>query len=452
MADRLGKHAVVIGGSLAGLMTARVMADHFDQVTILERDQIDERPADRKSVPQGNHLHVLLLGGQQVMSSLYPDFTDRMDQLGAVRLRAGVELAFYLPDGKAHNILGTVRQPYDLGFDVFCQSRGLLEHCVRQCTSALTNVNVENGCSVQSLIYENARVQGVRCDYPDGADTFAADLVVDAGGRGSRAPRWLKELGFPVPEETAIGVDFAYSSTKFRIPDYYDEPERLLGFVGPAPDYPAGALMEEIEDRTWHLTLFGRFGEYPPIDADGFYAFAQSLHTPKLYELIKDAERVAEIVQYRFPTSLLRHYEQLTAIPEGFLVLGDAISSFNPVYGQGMSSAALQVRELQRLLTERAAGSEGLEGLALSYYPKAAEVVSAPWTLSANADFAYHLTKGERPPDAKESGEYFGALIGLTAEDMEVYKLVTEVFHLAKPLSALREEPLRSRVEARLSK
>ncbi|MCH8108144.1 MAG: hypothetical protein IIB30_07285 [Chloroflexi bacterium] len=450
MENRLGQHAIVIGGSLAGLMTARVLADHFDKVTILERDEIDDNPAIHKSIPQGNHLHALLLGGQQVMSSLYPDFTNGMDRLGAVRFRAGIGAAFYLPDGKAYSVLGSVRHPYDLGFDIFCQSRGLLEHCVRQCTLELTNVSFESGCPVQSLIYEDARVQGVRCSRPDGGDYLSADLVVDAGGRGSRAPRWLRNIGFGVPEETTIGVDFAYSSTKFRIPDSYDEPEKLLVFNGPPPDHPKGAFMEEIEDRTWHLTLFGRFGEYPPTDEDGFYAFAQALHTPKLYDLIKDAERVAEIVHFRFPTSVLRHYEHLTAFPEGFLVLGDAISSFNPVYGQGMSSAAMQVKALQQLLTERAAGSDGLDGLAMAFFPKAAEVVAAPWTLAANADFAYPQTKGERPPDARESRHYFGALFGLTGEDMEVYKLVAEVFQLAKPLSALREEPLRSRVEARL--
>jgi len=448
LVNRLGRHAIVIGGSLAGLMTARVLADHFDKVTILERDPIEDHPAVRKSVPQGNHLHLLLLGGQQVMFSLYPGLSEAMDQLGAVRIRQGVENAVYLTDGKAHNPSGSVRHPYDLGWDTYSQSRGLLEHCIRRSTMALANVSFESGCPVQSLIYEDARVQGVKCVNLDGGDSLAADLVVDAGGRGSRAPRWLRELGFRAPKETSIGVDFAYSSTTFRIPDYYGEPEKILVFPGRPPDHLKVALMEEIEDRTWHVTLGGRLGDYPPSDEDGFYAFAQALPTPKLYDLIKDAERVSEIAQYRFPTSVLRHYEQLTAFPEGYLVLGDAISSFNPVYGQGMSSAALQVKELQGLLTERAAGSDGLEGLALAFFPKAAEVVAAPWTLAANLDFAYPQTKGERPPDARESRQYFGALFGLSGEDMEIYKLVTEVFQLARPISALHEEPLRSRVEA----
>src|SRR5262249_38914536 len=138
MGSHLGQHAVVIGGSLAGLMTARVLADHFAHVTVLERDHIDERPSIHKSIPQGNHVHALLLGGQQVLSALYPDFVDNLGNLGAVRLRLGEELVWYLPDGKAYSASATpVREPQYLGFDQHSASRGLIEHCVRRCTLAL---------------------------------------------------------------------------------------------------------------------------------------------------------------------------------------------------------------------------------------------------------------------------------------------------------------------------
>ena len=451
--SRLGQHAIVIGGSMAGLMTARVLADFFDSVTVLERDRISPQPAIHKSIPQGNHLHLLLLGGQQVLSQLYPNFTDNLQQQGAVRLRAGQDMACFLPDRKAYSLSGSVMQPHDLGFDFYCQSRGLLEYCVRRATLAHANVKFRAESSVQGLIWEDRRVQGVYLTQGNESSSLEAGLVVDAGGRGSRAPRWLRELGFEVPSETIIGVDFAYSSAQLRIPGYAGEPERMLLFLGPAPHYWTGAAFEAIENDAWHLSLFGRFGDYPPTDREGFFAFARDkVPTPKLYQIIKDAELLTEIVQHRFPTSVQRHYERLAAFPERFVVLGDAISSFNPVYGQGMSSAALQVRELKELLTRRADGAHGLDGLAPEFFAKAAEVILTPWTLAAGSDFAFPQTTGERPANFAEGARYFAALEAIAVEDLDVRRLIVEVFQLAQPLTALFSEPLLSRVLAQMMK
>lgn len=446
MTRHLGRHAIVIGGSMTGLMTARVLADSFDRVTILERDHIDSRPAVHKSIPQGNHIHLLLLGGQQVIASLYPGFTDTLQTHGAVRCGLGKDVAFYLPDGKTYWFTGSVREPRDFGLTVYSQSRGLLEHCVRQYTLACATISSAGGCTVQGLLADNGRVCGVHYTYPGGSGSLTADLVVDAGGRGSHAPRWLTELGFQPPEESTIRVDFAYASTKFRIPDYYDEPERTLFFGSPALRCLRYAGMEEIEDQTWHLSLIGRCGQSPPTDEDGFFAFARSLHTPQLYPLIRGAERVSDIVQHRFPASVWHHYERLTAFPDGLLVLGDAICSFNPVYGQGMTAAALQVKALQQVLTEQIAQTEGIEGLASSFFPRAAEVITTPWILAAIFDFAYPQTRGTRPPNLKENARYVKAIDALTTMDEQVHRLLLEVFQLTKPWAALQEEPLRSRV------
>jgi 2-polyprenyl-6-methoxyphenol hydroxylase-like FAD-dependent oxidoreductase len=257
-------------------------------------------------------------------------------------------------------------------------------------------------------------------------------------------------MGVPAPEETTIGVDFAYTSTKYRKPDLDHEPEPLLLVGGPPPEHTRAAALFEIEDRTWHVSLAGRFGDYPPTDEDGFLAFAKSLPSPRLSEMIRDAERIADITHHRFPTSIWRHYERLPDFPAGFLILGDAICSFNPVYGQGMSSAALQAEALQKVLRERSAESRGLDELAAFFFPKAAEAISAPWTLAANFDFAYPKTRGERPSGMAAGASYFAALDSLQAEDIDVQRLITEVFQLTKPMSALREEPLLSRVLARL--
>jgi 2-polyprenyl-6-methoxyphenol hydroxylase-like FAD-dependent oxidoreductase len=450
MVQALGQRAVVIGGSVAGLMTARVLAHHFESVTVLDRDVIEDRPALHRSIPQGHHYHALLLGGQQVLSSLFDGFADDLHALGAVRFRLGKEIAFILPGGgKAYTMSGAVKEPRDLGFDAHSQSRGLIEHCVRKRALAIPAVDLQTGCTVQGLVHRNGRVTGVHYDGPAGPVTVAADLVVDTGGRGSHAPRWLEELGVAGPPETTIGIDFAYASTKYRLRGDHGIREGLLGFFGPAPTFPNGAYLGAIEDGLWHVSLAGRFGDYPPTDEAGFLAFARSLHTPVLHDYLEDAERVADIVGYRFPTSVKRHYERLPSFPTGFLVLGDAICSFNPIYGQGMSSAALQVQALQGLLSERGAGSRDLDGLATAFFPRAAQVIATPWTLAASLDLAYPQTVGDRSGASPERARYFGALNALAAVDVEVQKLMTEVFHLARPLSALMDEPLRSRVLAK---
>jgi len=449
MANLLGEHAVIIGGSLAGLMTARVLADHFESVTVLERDHIESGSALHKSIPQGNHLHGLLLAGQRVMASLYPNFLTKLDDLGSVRCKWGKEFVLYGPFGKAYTVTGSVREPRDFGIDFYQQSRGLLEYCVRQSTLDCANVKYQYECPVQGLVSRNGHVEGVRYNRNGESSFAAADLVVEAGGRGSHAPRWLRELGFQSPAETSIGVDLAYASTKFRVPADCDRQERLIGFDwGIAPGCPNSGLMEIIEGDLWHVTLAGRFGQYPPQDEAGFLAFAKSLQTPRLYELIKDAERTADIITYRYPTAVRRHYERLPAFPEGFVVLGDAIASFNPVWGQGMSVAALQVQAFQQLLTERVKEGNGLGGLAMTFFPKAAEIADNAWALAANLDLSYPQTQGERPPDLREQQAYFAAVDALMPEDAEVQRLLIEVGNLCKPLSALSEEPLRSRALA----
>lgn len=438
---------------MAGLMSARVLADHFAQVTVLERDAIVEGTDLHKSIPQGLHYHALLTGGQQVLSALYPGFTDKIVALGAVPWKPGKDSCFFRPDGKSYTLaLGAVREPRDLGLIAYNMSRGLIEHCVRQCTLEVANIKLETECSVRAPMFDDGRVRGVRYNGPGGSQAAEADLVVDASGRGSRTPRWLAELGYQEPEETTIGVDFGYASTKYRIPKDYDAPERFLGVFGPPPDHPNGAYLGTIENDLWHVSLAGRFGDFPPTDEAGFLAFAKSLHSPVVHDLIKGADRVADITPYRYPASVQRHYERLPAFPDGLLVIGDAICSFNPVYGQGMSTAALQVQMLQQVLAERARRDDEPVALARAFFPKAAEATAAPWALSSNADLAYPRTKGERSAGSKERALYFKALGEIVNEDIDVHRLVVEVVGLAKPMSALMEEPLRGRVVAQMQK
>jgi len=452
MTNRLGDHAIVIGGSMAGLMTGRVLADYFDHVTVFERDEIETGPVIHKSIPQGNHVHALLYGGQRVMSQLYPGFIGELKELGAVPYRSGVDVAWYGPQGKSYSPTGSVREPHDLGFVGHTMSRGLLEHLVRLRTTALPNVTLEIGSTVEELVQSGDGVRGVIVARETGSETVNADLVVDAGGRGSHALRWLTSIGVPRPSETVIGVDFAYTSTKYRIRNSDNGAEPVILVGGPPPDFTRGAGVFEIEEGTRHVSLAGRFGDYPPTDDAGFLAFAKSLPASPLFDLIESAERIADITHHRFPTSMWRHYEGLADFPPGFLLVGDAICSFNPVYGQGMTSAALQTFALQEILGQRLAQSRGLERLAREFFAKAAEVIATPWALAAALDFAYPQTRGERPAGMSEGARYFAALDSLQSEDRDIQRLILEVFQLMKPLSALSEEPLRNRVLERMQK
>jgi 2-polyprenyl-6-methoxyphenol hydroxylase-like FAD-dependent oxidoreductase len=441
---RLGEHAIVIGGSIAGLMTARVLSDFFDQVTVIERDDIEERPVVRKSIPQGNHFHGLLQGGHQILCSLFPGFAEDLRIHGAIRLRMDGDVAWYLPNGKAYNFTGSLREPYPLGLEAHSASRGLFEFLIRRRTLALPNVRFKAGVAVRELDWRNERVHGVRCND---SRSLEADLVVDAGGRGSRVPKWLAAMGLSRPDETTIGVDIAYSTAYFQRPRFYAA-ESLIFIVGPPPDFVKRGYVCAIEGDRLLVSLIGRF-IHPPTDDQGFFDFAKSLHSPLICQIIEETERLTPIAHHRVPISLQRHYERLTRFPERLLVLGDAVCCLNPVYGQGMSAAALQARALQQVLTEHGA-QHGLDKIGAAFFPKIAEINSGPWALAANLDLAYPQTRGERSPAFKERAQYMAALDRLQADDIELQRLVMAVFHLARPLSALHEEPLRSRVLAHM--
>src|SRR5215469_9782018 len=440
----LGDHAVVIGGSIAGLITARALADYFNRITLFERDEIEDRPTIHKSIPQGNHLHGLLQGGQQVLSSFYPGFAEDLRQLGATRVTVGRDIVWYLPNGKAYNPSGSLREPFDSGLEAHCASRGLIEFLIRRRTLAIPNIRFESRCTVRDLVYRNGRVRGVLCED---LRSYEAELVVDASGRTSRSPRWLAALGFSNPRETEIGLDTAYSTANFRMPASY-EGEPLIFITGPAPCFSRRGYVITIEDGTLLVSLIGRFGDYAPTDKEGFLAFAKELHSDFAARIIEGAEQLTRIAHHRFVSSVQRHYELIAPFPEGFLVIGDALCTFNPIYAQGMSAAARQAQLLHQLLSERAEQSGGLDRLAFSFFSKAANLNRTPWDLAAAFDFAFPQTRGERPAALEERARYFAALDKLQLDDLEVRRLVTEVYQLLRPLSELQEEPLRSRILA----
>lgn len=435
------EHAVIVGGSIAGMLAARVLRDHFARVTILDRDQEPERAAHRSGVAQSKHLHLLLLGGQQVLETLFPGFERDLAAAGTVALRAGHDTL---------TIEGGVPWPLrDLGFTNRAQTRPLLEDVVRRRLLQSDRIELRWDCRVTGLSFDQAsrRVRGVRYRAGGASHELAADLVIDASGRTTQALEWLDELGYARPDETRIEVDFGYATAVFETPPVARLPQLALAIIPPLPDKRGGAL-QPIEGGRWMVSLAGRLGDQPPGDLEGFREFARSLCSPLLHDVIHDLSPLEPIARFRYPASVRRRYERLAAFPEGLLLIGDALCSFNPVYGQGMSAAAKQAEALGRLVGDACATGRPLDGTWRPYFKIASQIVATPWTQAGSADLAYPETIGKRPDNFELMQQFNRGLVQLAREDGAVHKLLFEVMQLVTPVDAFRDPALIERVMA----
>ncbi|WP_437806234.1 FAD-dependent oxidoreductase [Sorangium sp. So ce1078] len=432
-----GRRAVVIGGSIAGLVAARVLADHFDEVDVIERDGIpDDLCEARKGAPQARHLHGLLARGERILNDLFPGFTEDLIRDGAVAYDFGVGLAWH------H--LGAWKPRFETGVQTVCMTRPLLEAHVRRRTFALPAVRRLDRREVIELSAspDRSRITGVvvrRRDEPGGIEELSADLVVDASGRGSRAPAWLEALGYARPDESTIQVRVGYAGRQYRPRDPAQVPWTSLYVLGSPSDSRRFGCIAPIEGGRWIVVLAGLFGDHPPADPEGFLEFARGLPNDALYRALLGAEPVTDIATYKFPAHLRRHYERMARMPEGLAVLGDALASFNPVYGQGMTSACLQALALDAALAEqrRRAGPGAIAGLARRYHAAAAKAVDLPWQMSTGEDLAYPETEGRRPLLQPILRWYTGMLHRAARVDREVYVRFVRTMHMLDGPEAL---------------
>lgn len=369
---------------MSGLLCARVLADHFDEVRILERDEFPAIGETRKGVPQGRHAHALLASGLSVLEELFAGFTAELMAQGALKADPGRDARWFIAGG--YHARAT-------GIDGLLVSRPRLEAHVRSRVAQLPNVHIESRSSVQSLeAADGNRVVGVR--VRDADRLHSAALVVDATGRGSKTPAWLAALGFPKPEEESVRVDLGYSSRVYRrSPGDIDGD--LAAVIVPHAPGRRGAVMFSMEDDRWIVTLIGMLGDHPPTDDDGFLAFARSLPAPDIYETIAQAEPLTSPTPFGFPASRRRRYDLLQRFPRDYLVFGDALCSFNPIYGQGMSVAALQAKTLQGVL------ASGLDDLAPRFFRAITKVWETPWSITVGGDLQYPEVEGPRTLQVK---------------------------------------------------
>lgn len=430
--NKRGRHAIVIGGSMAGLLAARVLADHFDQVTLLERDRFPDSAENRKGVPQGRHAHALLAKGRAIITGLFPDIIDSLVEGGATLVDIAADARWYHFGGYKAQFKSGVVGPF--------MSRPYLESEVRRRVLAIKNLNHIDECDVKSLVATSDRSQitGVRVELRSDSQseaTIEADLILDASGRGSRSPIWLDALGYGRPEENQIQVNAGYTSRLYRRGPG-DLPDGKGVFVLPTPprDKRMGALFP-IEGDRWIVSLGGWLGDHAPTDEEGFLEFARSLPASEIYDVIKRAEPLTDFVVHKFPGNLRRRYEKMSRFPEGYLVTGDALCSFNPIYGQGMTVSALEAEALDSCLREQPRGDLG--GLPQRFLKRAASIIDTPWMLSAGEDFRYPEVEGTRPAGTSLINWYVGKLHRAVIHDPVVYLAFLKVMNLIHPPTTL---------------
>jgi 2-polyprenyl-6-methoxyphenol hydroxylase-like FAD-dependent oxidoreductase len=381
-------HAVVIGASIAGLLAARALSEVFPLVTVFDRDVLPDEPDIRRGAPQSRQAHALLARGADALDQLFPGFVDEMVASGAVVGDPQIDFRWYLD--------GYLLRPAASGLTNIALTRPLIENLIRTRTAALDGVRIVGSSVVTSLVTGEGRITGVRVrageagtEEPVPGDLVPADLVVDAAGRGSRAHVWLRELGYPEPPTSGVRTDVVYVSRHYR-----REPHHLDGRIGAAivgfPGHPRGAAVIRQESDQFVVLLCGILGVDPPTDDEGMLAFAESLPAPDVAEVLRSAKPLDDAAKMRYPASQWHHYEKLARHPDGFLVTGDALCNFNPVYGQGMTIAALEALTLQRLL------ADGPGDLPRRFYAGISKTLNQAWSVSVGADLRFPQVEGKR--------------------------------------------------------
>ncbi|HEX6255643.1 MAG TPA: hypothetical protein VFZ70_07490 [Euzebyales bacterium] len=421
-----GRHAIVVGASLAGLAAAAALADRFDRVTVVERDTLPAGgPRPRTGVPQGRHGHILLPAGFQALSALLPGITDDLLTAGAHLIDLG---------GIRFHIAGDHLAVDDTELQIVGATRPLLESAVRSRVRGLPNVEVVQEHDARGLVVDGGvRVTGLRvCERDGGPEGILhGELVVDAGGRGSRAPRWLADVGHPVPDEERFHVGVNYTTRLFsRRPEDLDGCRHVVAAV--PPHGRRGGFSVTVEDDRCLVTLVGVLGERPPTDLDGFVEYASTLETDDLHVLVDGAEPVSQPSTGAFPTYLRRHYERLPRLPDGFVVLGDAVCSFNPLYAQGMSMALREAALLGGVIDRH-----GTDGVGAAFLRQATPMIDAAWAIATSADLGHPEILERRTVAWRLLNRWFGRLLRVAHHDPAVANTYLRVISQVAPMQAI---------------
>lgn len=426
---KIGDHAVVLGASMAGLLAARTLSDFFETVTVVERDVLPGDAANRRGVPQGRHLHGLLARGAQVLEELFPGLLDELVTDG-VPYFDGRDLSKIYYSLAGHQM---VRAGSAESFTAYASSRPFLECFVRRRVQAIANVTVLDNHDVVGLTFtpDHKRITGARITHRHNGIQIelSADLVVDATGRGARTPALLEDLGYGRPTEDHINVHLTYTSQLLRMrPGALHEQVFL---IGARRGRPTGMGLLGCEHDSWLFTVFGMAGREAPRDRAGMCAFVEEFTPRRALAAIADATPIGEVVQHRVPCSVWRRYDLMRRFPAGLLVAGDAICSFNPIYGQGMTVAAVEALALRDCL------ARGRRNLPRRFFRATARPIRQAWQLAAASDLALPEIEDREPLVTRLFNRYADRVLTAAEFDPAALDQFARVTALVDPATRL---------------
>jgi len=428
---------------MAGLLAARVLAESYRTVTVVDRDELPLDPVSRRGVPQGRHQHALLARGAQILEELFPGVLAELAADGAPVWDDGDLSRFYMRiNGHLMHRTGQAADFDPAAHSVYLPSRPFLEGHVRQRVRAIENVTLLARREVTALTVSDDRrcVTGVQLADRGTGESYRlpADLVVDATGRGSRTPVFLQELGYGRPAEDHVTTHTTYVSQGLRLrPGALHE---LLIAITPRPNRPTGMFLTRNENDVWMLTAFGLVGREPPCHRGGMLDFVAPFVPARYLAAVQSGEPVTPAVRHKLPSSQWRRYDRMRRLPEGLLVCGDAICSFNPIYGQGMTVAALEALALRESLRC------GTTQLGSRYFRAAAASIKPAWRMSTGSDLAIPDVRGRRSPGMRLSTRFTEWVLTAAESDSVVAQQFSRVTGLIDPPARLCHPRVVSRV------
>ncbi|PFB79284.1 glutamate synthase [Bacillus thuringiensis] len=424
--------AIVIGGSMAGKFAAKALSTSFKEVIIIEADERWDGKSSRKRVPQSNHPHVLLKGGENAIEELFPTITNELIEAGSI-------INNFTRDLKWHQF-GLWKQPFIGEVHMIQQSRPLLEWHIQKRIHQISNITIKYETLVKGLLVDAKlnKVCGVKVKYleTNTQEEVHADLVVDASGFGSKSIEWLREYEIKVQEEK-VRIDLFYATKMFKLKEN-EELDCCNMLMSPSfPDNPYGVLIQTIEDNRYFVTFSGYANEKAPQTDDEFYDFAENLSISNVTDFLNKAEGITDIKTYKIPYQVRRRFDLVNNVPEGLLVIGDAQCRFDPVFGQGVSVAAMEAHQLQLLLQDR---KQLDKTFTQQFYKKAATIIETPWDMTTTEISRHPQLKRELTTKQKFQLWYTKQIYRLSASNSDVYirlvrvmNLISSPFHLFHP-------------------